>query len=607
MEIAGGTGLSQNTDAIVGNNSDAVGYVTLSGVGSNWLFALDTNDLTVGASGVGVVSLDDFARVTVPGDTEVGLNSTGVGSINIEGTGTLWKADTAIIGMSGLGNLKVTDGGRFLSDSSTLGSNQSGEGRAVIADALSQWSVAGGVTVGSSGRGTITLLSGGLLRTTTSSTIANAVSGTGLVEIIGAGSLWNSADGNVTVGSTGVGKLNIFEAGRLSLNGGSLQLASTTSSRGEVWVDGINSLLTTNSSITSGSGESLLTISNGGEVSAASMIWGGGARLTLQGGRLKMPGQGGLSSSGLIAGSGVIEAGSVNNVQAGPTRGRVQVAAGEHLRLTGSVVNHGLIDINGGELELAGGLTNHFDIDARHGGILRVGSTGLANSNGAQLAITAGEIDVYGQVTNKTGAQILVGNGASAVFHDTITNNGELAVLSGSTLLAVGQLNLLGNQSSLSLHLTSDDVFAETALIQAAGAIQLEGHLNVALAGGYRPQLGDVYQLLASEAGLAGDFFSEHLPELGAGLGWAVERTTNSLSLAVVEVAGLPGDFDSDGNIDGRDLLAWQRDRGVGDLADWQASYGSASLETAVRTVPEPLTVTILGPILFYWISVRTR
>lgn len=42
--------------------------------------------------------------------------------------------------------------------------------------------------------------------------------------------------------------------------------------------------------------------------------------------------------------------------------------------------------------------------------------------------------------------------------------------------------------------------------------------------------------------------------------------------------SGGAGDFDNDGDVDGRDFLIWQRNPGVGDLADWQAGYGTAAL-----------------------------
>lgn len=53
------------------------------------------------------------------------------------------------------------------------------------------------------------------------------------------------------------------------------------------------------------------------------------------------------------------------------------------------------------------------------------------------------------------------------------------------------------------------------------------------------------------------------------------------------------GDFNADGQVDGRDFLVWQRDSSVGDLADWQANYGAGSL-TATAAVPEPASCVAL-------------
>jgi hypothetical protein len=51
-----------------------------------------------------------------------------------------------------------------------------------------------------------------------------------------------------------------------------------------------------------------------------------------------------------------------------------------------------------------------------------------------------------------------------------------------------------------------------------------------------------------------------------------------------------PGDFDNDGDVDGRDFLAWQRNSGIGNLADWQTNYGTDSLVATHVAVPEPAT-----------------
>jgi hypothetical protein len=59
-----------------------------------------------------------------------------------------------------------------------------------------------------------------------------------------------------------------------------------------------------------------------------------------------------------------------------------------------------------------------------------------------------------------------------------------------------------------------------------------------------------------------------------------------SVSTLVLHAATQPGDFDFDGDVDGRDYLVWQRNPAVGDLSDWQANYGAGSLSASIA-VPE--------------------
>jgi hypothetical protein len=68
------------------------------------------------------------------------------------------------------------------------------------------------------------------------------------------------------------------------------------------------------------------------------------------------------------------------------------------------------------------------------------------------------------------------------------------------------------------------------------------------------------------------------------------------VSNAVASLPQLPGDFDGDGDVDGRDFLAWQRNPAVGNLNDWQTHY--SVLEFQAVSVPEPdsfLFVIVLG------------
>lgn len=53
------------------------------------------------------------------------------------------------------------------------------------------------------------------------------------------------------------------------------------------------------------------------------------------------------------------------------------------------------------------------------------------------------------------------------------------------------------------------------------------------------------------------------------------------------------GDYDDDSQVDGRDLLAWQRNPSIGALSDWQLHYGAALVTESV-VVPEPTTLILV-------------
>jgi hypothetical protein len=69
-------------------------------------------------------------------------------------------------------------------------------------------------------------------------------------------------------------------------------------------------------------------------------------------------------------------------------------------------------------------------------------------------------------------------------------------------------------------------------------------------------------------------------------------------SVAVSSTPSQDGDFDGDGDVDGRDFLRWQRGGSpsplsAGDLSLWQNNYGAGGL-VAVSAVPEPSSVILL-------------
>lgn len=80
--------------------------------------------------------------------------------------------------------------------------------------------------------------------------------------------------------------------------------------------------------------------------------------------------------------------------------------------------------------------------------------------------------------------------------------------------------------------------------------------------------------------------------------------------LDVRPTANLPGDFNGDNVVNGKDFLIWQRGQSSSpqsssDLADWQGNYGMSEL-VATATIPEPHSIVLIGLILLDSLVSRT-
>ena len=89
-----------------------------------------------------------------------------------------------------------------------------------------------------------------------------------------------------------------------------------------------------------------------------------------------------------------------------------------------------------------------------------------------------------------------------------------------------------------------------------------------------------------------------HLQLDPGGFGTQGQYTPEWNNLNLITVEGTPGDFDDDGDIDGRDFLVWQRGNSpsplsAADLAAWQNGYGGGPL-VATSAVPEPSSICVM-------------
>lgn len=81
--------------------------------------------------------------------------------------------------------------------------------------------------------------------------------------------------------------------------------------------------------------------------------------------------------------------------------------------------------------------------------------------------------------------------------------------------------------------------------------------------------------------------------QVAANAGSRLNIEIASIKVVPFEAGGLDGDFDGDGDVDGRDFLLWQRNPSIGDLADWQDNYGLGT-SVATATIPEPSAICLV-------------
>jgi hypothetical protein len=125
------------------------------------------------------------------------------------------------------------------------------------------------------------------------------------------------------------------------------------------------------------------------------------------------------------------------------------------------------------------------------------------------------------------------------------------------------------------------------------GAASLGGDVVVSLSPGFSPTLGTQFPILTASSITGIPTFDFSAAPLANGLTWNVALSPTSLSL-VVASAGIPGDFNLNGLVDGADFLLWQRGGSPNplsssDLAIWKSNFGaSASATSTASAVPEP-------------------
>lgn len=342
---------------------------------------------------------------------------------------------------------------------------------------------------------------------------------------------------NTTVSSAGVIE------GQDVVLGSSLGTTSTT-------VTGANSLLKARGTLTAGrTGTSSLGISAGGKVeSLGATIIG---ELVGSNGTVIVSG----SDSRLDVGSSLTIGGSGTGILEIHPGGFVPVTGGVSVGISGS------LDLTGGALETSVGQS--------------IANNGLVRASGnSQIRadiVNAGTLNVFSASTTRDVT--LQANSQTSVDSATF---GSLTHQAGAYL---------------NFAILSTSTFDNLAV---TGAASLNGDIAVSFINAFNPSLGDQFQILTASSISGAPTFDFSAAPLGSGLSWLPIQLPTSLTLHVVP-SSTPGDFDFDGDVDGRDFLLWQRNTSVGNLNDWQTNYGFGSLTAASTAVPEPGSLILLG------------
>jgi T5SS/PEP-CTERM-associated repeat protein len=439
----------------------------------------------------------------------------------------------------------------------------------------------------------------------------------------GSGAVWNT--NNIIVGSSGTGSLEILDGAIVTVDfagnpgSGDLVIGQNHDSVGTVVVSGRGSLLRIGDDAfighnTSGpGGTGTLIIENEGFVVATNdaasgvdtVAIGARGRVELDNGRLRTED---LDNNGAIVGHGRVDS---ELTIANLVGGRFEVGPGDRMVVNGGTSgslgfdNDGEVAVVGGQMDFLEQFTNSNQAAAVTllNGVVHfpIPTTGFGfDSTGGVLASTGGTNDIYGTVRIQgASSRIVVAGESTAVFHEPVTNSGStIEVFPGSTAVYLQGLTTTGSGSALSVHLADPAEDPDFGSVEVSAGAALDGTLQVQLAGGFVPSLGDAFQILTASGGRTGTFTSEILPSLSSGLDWELQYTPNSVVLSVISNV-LPGDYNADGVVDAADYVVWRRTDGsqVGyDL--WRTNFGrtagAGAGTSSTVAVPEPAGILMV-------------
>lgn len=415
LNVTAGANYSSAGTLTIGQLFGSTGNVLVSGTDS--MLSLSSSGAVIGASGAGTIQVQSGGNVvhTGGGVIFVGSNSQGVGTITVNGTGSMLTSNGEIsVGEAGHGTLNITGGGEVVSDSASLGYNTTASGKATVSGNGSIWTT-DTLTVGRSGQGLLTISDGGTLYSG-QGTIGVLASGQGEVVVSGTGALWD-AD-TIIVGSSGDGKLTVLDGGEVVSSGAVSVIDPAGAPEARLTIHGGS--LTAHDFTRDGSG--VLDFTDGTLTVVDGLFSNGGASLTLNGGAA-----GDRPTLRLRQAASATSA-NVGNLLIGDDRAAtVEVTGGSSLEVPS--VSLGAQDGGDGILTISGNNSAF----STNGGDINVGGTAKVGGGSGTVNIETGawaSTGMAGTLRLWAGGQVNV-NGGTLYYNALASYGGKVNFNSG--------------------------------------------------------------------------------------------------------------------------------------------------------------------------------
>ncbi|MDR2213076.1 MAG: autotransporter-associated beta strand repeat-containing protein, partial [Pseudomonadales bacterium] len=377
LDIQNGGRVESSVASAIGVNSTGNGSVIVDGNNSAWV--IGNGGLTVGDQGSGKLVITGGGSVQDHGNQSVlGDSTDSNGFVLVDGAGSTLTLDGLVtVGRFGTGTLTITDGGNVSNITAVIGDVQNSDGTVTVDGENSTWTNGGYLYVGASGTGTLNISAGGTV-SNLNTVIGDAKNSDGTATVDGENSTWTIV-GGLYVGASGTGTLNISAGGSVSSDWS--YIGYDADSDGTVTVDGENSAWTAGGQlVVAGGGSGSLFITNGGRVES-----GDGTQIGI-----------GADSQGIAGVAGANSAWTMgdNLTVANDGDGALLIQNGGAVSNTGTATigrNAGSVGVAGvdglGATWMAG---DRLEIGANGSGRLDITNNGLVRTGAVEIGIQGG-------------------------------------------------------------------------------------------------------------------------------------------------------------------------------------------------------------------------